>query len=58
MNIDLVHMIVTILLVLAVAWGVGRTGAYRDAPRGKRFLLMAVPIFIVLLIFNLIWPYE
>lgn len=58
MNINLPHMTVTALLALAVAWGVEQTAAYRDGWRGKRSLLMAVPIFIVLLIFNLIWPYH
>ena len=55
MNIDLPHMIMTILLILLVSWGVNRTDSYRNATRGKRFLLMAIPLFIVLLMHNLAW---
>ena len=51
-------MLVAMLLIPVVAWGVQRTGTYRGASRGKRFLLMPVPLFIILMIFNLIWPYN
>lgn len=58
MNIDWPHMIVTIILILAVSFGLGRLAIYKEASKGKRFLLMAVSIFIVVFVFNLIWPYN
>ena len=58
MNIDWPHMIVTMVLIFAVAFGLGRLAIYKEASKGKRFLLMAVSIFIVVFVFNLIWPYN
>jgi len=57
-NIDIPHMIVTFLLLLIVTWGVARTAKYREATKGKRILMMAIPIFVVLLILNLVWPIQ
>jgi membrane-anchored protein YejM (alkaline phosphatase superfamily) len=58
MNIDWPHMIVTMVLIFAVILGLGRLAIYKEASKGKRFLLMAVSIFIVVFVFNLIWPYN
>ncbi len=58
MNIDWPHMIVTIILILTVTLGLGRLAIYKEASKGKRFLLMAFSIFIVVFVFNLIWPYN
>lgn len=56
MNIDWPHMIVTMVLIFAVAFGVGQLAIYKEASRGKRVLLMAVSIGVAVFVFNLIWP--
>ena len=35
-----------------------RFECYRTASKGKKFMLMVVPLFVVLLVFNLLWPYH
>lgn len=57
MNIDLLHMIVTVLLILALSLAVQRTAVYQNGSRVKRFVVLGVALFIVLLVLNLIWPY-
>ena len=51
-------MIVTMVLIFAVSLGLGRLAIYKEASRGKRVLLMAVSIGVVVFVFNLIWPYN
>lgn len=55
MNIDFPHLIVTIVLIFTVAFGLSRITIYKEASKAKRILLMAITLFIVLTIFNLIW---
>ena len=57
MNFDLPHMIVTGLLIFAVVLATHRTAMYKNASRGKRAAIVGVALFIVLFIFNLLWPY-
>ena len=57
MNIDLPHMIVSALLIFAVVLVAHRTAVYRNASRGKRAAIVAVALFMVLFVSNLIWHY-
>ena len=57
MNIDLPHMIVSALLIFAVVLVAHRTAIYRNASRGKRLAIVAVALFLVMFLFNLVWPY-
>ena len=58
MNTDWPRMIVTMVLIFAVSLGLGRLAIYKEASRGKRVLLMAVSIGVVVFVFNLIWSYN
>ncbi len=58
MNFNVPHMIVTALLIFGVLMVLERFEGYRTASKGKKFALMVVPLFVVLLVFNLLWPYH
>ena len=58
MSFNVPHMIVTALLIFGVLMVLERFEGYRTASKGKKFVLMVVPLFVVLLVFNLLWPYH
>ena len=57
MSIDWPHMIVSILLIFATVLLVQRAPTYKNGSRGKRIAIFAVALFLVMFVFNLIWPY-
>ena len=57
MSIDWPHMIVSMLLIFATLLFVQRAPAYKSGSRGKRAVIVAVALFLVMFVFNLIWPY-
>ena len=57
MSIDWPHMIISMVLIFATVLLVQRTSAYKQGSRGKRAVIVAVALFLVMFVFNLIWPY-
>lgn len=57
MNFDWPHMLVTGLLIFVVITLLDRTAFYTSASKGKRMLILAVCLFVVLTVLNLLWPY-
>jgi hypothetical protein len=57
MNIDLPHMIVSAMLIFAVVLMAHRTAFYKNASPGKRAAIVGVALFLVIFLFNLVWPY-
>jgi len=57
MSIDWPHMIVSMLMIFATVLLVQRASAYNSGSRGKRAVIVAVALFLVMFVFNLIWPY-
>ena len=57
MSIDWPHMIVSMVLIFATVLLVQRTPTYKQGSRGKRALIVGVAVGLVILVFNLIWPY-
>ena len=57
MNIDWPHALVTGLLIAAVIFGLRGMAFYMSAARGKQILITLAALFVVLLVFNLVWPY-
>jgi hypothetical protein len=57
MTTDFGHLIVTGLLMVAVVLGLRFAGLLDGASRLKRGLLAGTVLLIVLVLFNLIWPY-
>ena len=57
MNIDFPHMIATVVLIFVAVLLIHRTSLYKNGSRLKRFAIVGITLFIVLLVLNLIWPY-
>ena len=57
MSIDWPHMLISMVLIFATVLLVQRTPAYKQGSRGKRAVIVAVALFLVMFVFNLIWPY-
>ena len=57
MNIDIPHIIVSVLIIYVVVLLVERTDTYRNASHGKRFLILVLPLFIAVFVLNVVWPY-
>ena len=58
MSIDWPHMIISMVLIFATVLLVQRTPTYKQGSRGKRAVIVAVSLFLVMFVFNLIWPYS
>ncbi len=56
MNIDIPHMLVTIVVIFLVAFAMEHTGLLRDAGRGKRALLIGGAVGVAVFILNMFWP--
>ena len=57
MNFDWPHMLVTGLLIFVLITVLDKATFYTSASKGKRLVILAVSLFVVLLILNLVWPY-
>ena len=57
MSIDWPHMIISMVLIFATVLLVQRTPTYKRGSRGKRAVIVGVAVGLVILVFNLIWPY-
>jgi len=57
MSIDWPHMIISMLLIFATVLLAQRAPAYKQGSRGKRAVIVGVAVGLVVLVFNLIWPY-
>lgn len=55
-NIDLPRTLVTVAAIFATLYALERTPVIKGASKGKRFVLNAISLFIVLMIINLLWP--
>jgi hypothetical protein len=56
MNVDWVHMLLTMLIIGIVFLGLGRSEAYRRSSRAKRIGIIVVILFPMLLLLNSLWP--
>ena len=57
MNVDWPHVLVTGLVIFVMITLLDRTAFYASASKGKRFAILAVCLFVVLMVLNLLWPY-
>ncbi|WP_171052694.1 hypothetical protein [Ruegeria sediminis] len=56
MHFDLFHAAVAAVLILATIWGMRRAGLVDGEHRGWDWKIFAA-IFVVMFVFNLIWPF-
>jgi len=56
-TLDWPHMLASLLIILVVMQGLERVPRYREGSMGRRLAMLAGVLFVVLLIFNAIWPY-
>jgi uncharacterized membrane protein YecN with MAPEG domain len=56
MNIDWVHMLVTMLIIGIVFLGLERSEAYRRSSRARRTGMLVGFLFPLLLLLNTLWP--
>lgn len=56
MNVDWVHLLLSMLIIGIVFLGLGRSEAYRRSSRAKRIGILVLILFPLLLLFNSLWP--
>lgn len=57
MAIDWPHAIVTAIILLIILYGLEHSGILDGASKTKRALTIGIVVFVILFVFNLIWPY-
>ena len=56
MNIDVPHLLVTMIVIFVVAFAVEHSGLVKDASRGKRALTIGAAVGLAVFLLNLFWP--
>ncbi len=56
MNIDVPHLLVTMIVIFVVAFAVEHSGLVKDATRGKRALTIGAAVGLAIFVLNLLWP--
>ncbi len=56
MNIDVPHLLVTMIVIFVVAFAVEHSGLVKDASRGKRALTIGAAVGLAIFVLNLLWP--
>ena len=56
MNIDLPHLMVTVLVIMVVTFAVEHSGLVKEASRGKRALTIGAAVGLAVFVLNLVWP--
>lgn len=56
-TVDIPHMIARAILILGVILGVNRARMLATMGKGRKTLMQALMLFVVLFILNPIWPY-
>ena len=56
MNIDVPHLLVTMIVIFVVAFAVEHSGLVKDASRGKRALTIGAAVGLAVFVLNLLWP--
>ena len=56
MNIDVPHLLVTMIVIFVVAFAVEHSGLVEDASRGKRALTIGAAVGLAVFVLNLLWP--
>ncbi len=56
MTIDIPHMLVTVIVIFAVAFAVEHSGLLRDAGRVRLALFIGGAVGAAVFILNLVWP--
>ena len=56
MNIDVPHLLVTMIVIFVVAFAVEHSGLVKDASRGKRALTIGAVVGLAVFVLNLLWP--
>lgn len=57
MTFDIPHMIVTAIIIFAVIYPINHMAQFENMPKGRKFLITFVVLFVLLMILNLVWPY-
>jgi hypothetical protein len=57
MTLDWPHILVTMALIALTVFAINRLGWLDGASRGKRAVITASALFVVLFVLNLFWPY-
>lgn len=57
MTFDFPHMIATAVVIFIAIWAVNNLSAFDGMTKGRRALIQAAIIFVVILALNLVWPY-
>lgn len=57
MTFDIPHMIVTAIIIFAVIYPINHMAQFEKMPKGPKFLITFVVLFVLLMILNLVWPY-
>jgi uncharacterized membrane protein len=57
MILDIPHIIVTAIVIFAAIWCVNHTSIFDGMSKGRRTLVQFLILFVLLFIFNLVWPY-
>lgn len=57
MTFDIPHMIVTALIIFAVVYPLNQMAQFESMPKGRKFLITFVSLFVLLFVLNLFWPY-
>ena len=56
MNIDVPHLMVTVLVIMVVTFAVEHSGLVKGASRGKRALTIGAAVGLAVFVLNLLWP--
>lgn len=56
MDLDISHIIVTVLAVFFTVLAAERTSFVKNASRPKRAVTVGLIVFVVLSLLNLVWP--
>ena len=56
MNIDVPHLLVTMIVIFVVAFAVEHSGLVKDGSRGKRALTIGAAVGLAVFVLNLLWP--
>ncbi len=58
MTVDIPHAIATGLVIFAVIWLVEHASPFENLTKGRKTLITAVALFVLLFILNIVWPYS
>ncbi len=57
MNLDIPHMIATMIVIFAVVWGLSQLAVVENMTKLRRALVTMASLFVAIFILNIFWPY-